>query len=408
MHAEKPGDECALVRSVQRGDGEAFAELFRRHYPSVLRACSRRLSDPVDADEVAQAAFVRAFERIDQCAGDRRFGAWVHVIARSLCMDAFRAQARVEPWEVPPIGPGEHRPNEPEESVLSRERAAQVQQALASLPDSQRRAVVARDWDEMRPGEIADRLGLSVGAVDSLLLRGRRRLALAYRRLAGEAGGGATVLPVRSAAATIVAALAVAPHAVMAGTAAAAQAVQDGASRAADGVAGAVISLALGISGAAAPAPPPTTVAPAVVTTVVGVAERPPSPTAPAAGPVQEATPAPAPPPAAAVTPAAASATSASDPTPAVVVRTAATTSSATTTVPGWAGTSATPALAPEAGEPPAKPEPGDPAAAPEGPTDETPSTSPPAAPVVAVELPPVPLVPDVTLPALPTGPALP
>lgn len=185
-----------LVVAVQHGDGDAFAELYRRHYSAVRRACGRRMCDGHEADEVAQAAFVRAFERIDQCAGDRRFGPWVHVIARSLCIDAFRARARVEPREEPLAGALDHRPNEPEESLLHQERAAQVREALAGLPERQRRAVIARDMEELPPREIADRLGLSIGAVDSLLLRARRRLALSYRRLAGEGDGG-WVSPVR-------------------------------------------------------------------------------------------------------------------------------------------------------------------------------------------------------------------
>lgn len=181
---QQHGDDGAFVRAVQAGDREAFAELFRRHYPGVRRACARRLFDLVEAEEVAQAAFVRAFERIDQCAGDRHFGPWVHVIARSLCMDAFRAQTRVEPRAQPVAAGHDVRPNEPEESLLSREQAAHVQEALQALPDRQRRAVIARDWDGLRPGEIAERLGLTVGAVDSLLLRARRRLAASYRVLA--------------------------------------------------------------------------------------------------------------------------------------------------------------------------------------------------------------------------------
>ena len=178
------GHDGLLVQAVQAGDGEAFAELFRRHYPGVRHACAGRLYDAVDAEEAAQAAFVRAFERIDQCRGDHHFGPWVHVIARSLCMDAFRAQARVEPRAQPVGRRLEMRPNEPEESLLSQERAAQVHEALEALPERQRRAVIARDWEGLRPGEIAERLGLSVGAVDSLLLRARRRLALSYRLLA--------------------------------------------------------------------------------------------------------------------------------------------------------------------------------------------------------------------------------
>ena len=252
-----------LVMAVQHGDGDAFAELYRRHYSAVRRACGRRLSNGHDADEVAQAAFVRAFERIDQCAGERRFGPWVHVIARSLCMDAFRAKARVEPREEPLAGRLDHRPNEPEESLLHRERAAQVREALAGLPDRQRRAVIARDWEELPPGEIADRLGLSVGAVDSLLLRARRRLALSYRRLAGEGGGG-QVSPVR-AAATAGVALALGPQAVMTATAAAAHAVQHRAGQAAGGVVSAVISVALSLSaGPVLPAEPVPAAPPAI------------------------------------------------------------------------------------------------------------------------------------------------
>ena len=193
--AQQHGDDGALVRAVQAGDGDAFAELFKRHYRSVRKACAGRLYDPLEADEVAQATFVRAFERIDQCRGDRHFGPWVQVIARSLCMDAFRAQARVEPREQPLTGRRDHRPNEPEESLLSRERVAQVHQALDALPERQRRAVIARDWEGLRPGEIADRLGLSVGAVDSLLLRARRRLVLSYRQLAHEGGAAVTTAP---------------------------------------------------------------------------------------------------------------------------------------------------------------------------------------------------------------------
>ncbi|HEV2757931.1 MAG TPA: sigma-70 family RNA polymerase sigma factor [Acidimicrobiales bacterium] len=258
-------DDGELVLAVQRGDVDAFAQLYRRHYHSVRRACERRLSDIHEADEVSQAAFVRAFERIHQCGGERRFGPWVHVIARSLCMDTFRAHARVEPREEPLSGGYDHRPNEPEESLLSSERADQVHQALASLPDRQRRAVIARDWEGLRPGEIAERLDLSVGAVDSLLLRARRRLVLSYRRLAGEGGGGAVTVPIRPAMAGFGVAVALGSQSVLA---AAAHAVQGTASRAAGGVVSAVVAVAVSLGPGPAPAPEPVPDPPAAATVV--------------------------------------------------------------------------------------------------------------------------------------------
>ena len=58
---ERELEDADLVSAAQEGDAEAFAELFRRHYPAVRRICARRFGNLADADEVAQAAFVRAY-----------------------------------------------------------------------------------------------------------------------------------------------------------------------------------------------------------------------------------------------------------------------------------------------------------------------------------------------------------
>jgi len=177
-----------LVLAAQEGDSEAFSELFRRHYQQVRRVCARKLRDIREGDEIAQAAFVKAYERLDHCGGDRRFGAWVQVIANNLCIDHMRAQARTTPTEAP-VGENEgtsHNP--PEEAVLQSEQAALIQRALASLPDRQRDVVVARDVDGRRPPEIAAAFGLTLGAVDSLLLRARRRLAASMQSMQADSG----------------------------------------------------------------------------------------------------------------------------------------------------------------------------------------------------------------------------
>lgn len=399
--APDEGDEGALVRAVQAGDVDAFAVLFRRHYPDVRRACARRVIDPDEADELAQAAFVRAFERIDQCVGARRFGSWVHVIARSLCMDAFRARARVEPREEPLAGGREHRPNEPEQSVLAWERAAQVREALASLPDRQRRAVIARDWEGLRPGEIAERLGLSVGAVDSLLLRARRRLALSYRSVAGEGGRVAGILPVRSAVATAGAALLIAPHAVMDGTGAAAAAVQGTAGKAAGGVVAAVVSVAVSLGAASPPPEAPPRESPAPVVTVVNVPTY--QPVSPAPPPVAQANPrlpaiAAAP---AWVTTVPVAELQADVPPTEVGVEPA---DPATSTMEAETTTAPSSPAATAAAEPDAVPPPEADAVPTEQPQDSSTTTTAPPAPVVAVDVPPAHIVPDLPLPAVSLG----
>ena len=194
-------DDPDLVRAVQQGDAEAFALLFDRHYDRVRRACSRRMGGSPEADEVAQAAFVRAFERIHQCSGDRRFGAWVQVIADHLCADTWRAQARTTPVEHPVGAELSAGPDECEEAVLRTEQAAAVHRALAALPSRQREVIIARDIEGRRPTEIAAALAVSVGTVDSLLLRARRRMAVVYRAASPEQGAASATVSTASVAA---------------------------------------------------------------------------------------------------------------------------------------------------------------------------------------------------------------
>ena len=120
--AREMEDDSFLVRAVQAGDLEAYSELFRRHYPAVQRACARRMACPLEAEEIAQAAFVRALERIDQCTGDRLFGGWVQIIARHMCVDALRTRSRVVATESP-MSEDRVDGREPHDSLIDQERA---------------------------------------------------------------------------------------------------------------------------------------------------------------------------------------------------------------------------------------------------------------------------------------------
>jgi RNA polymerase sigma-70 factor (ECF subfamily) len=177
--------DAGLVQLAQSGNGEAFAELYRRHYPAVVATCARRRA--ADAEEVAQAAFVRAFERLDRCQGEARFGPWVQVIARHVSVDVARSRARDLARPVVAVQPGSVG-DWPEEHALRQERVETLRSVMGRLPRRQREVLYARDVEGRRPPEIAAALGLSLGAVDSLLLRARRAAAAGYRSMAAESG----------------------------------------------------------------------------------------------------------------------------------------------------------------------------------------------------------------------------
>ncbi len=156
--------EPALVRAAQRGSGEAFAELFRRHWPRAHRAAWLVLHDATAAEDVAQEAFLAAVRALDRFDRRRPFGPWLHRIVVNRAIDYARARelrrevadAGIEPAVV-------DRPDAPGDDVLA---------ALAALPPDQRAVIVMRHLLGFTPGEIASALGLPRGTVNSRLRRG--------------------------------------------------------------------------------------------------------------------------------------------------------------------------------------------------------------------------------------------
>ena len=150
--------EASLVRAAQRGSTEAFAELFRRHWPRAHRAAWL-------------VAAVRALDRFDR---RRPFGPWLHRIVVNRAIDYARARelrrevadAGVEPAAF-------DRADAPGDDVVA---------ALSALPPEQRAVIVMRHLLGFTPGEIASALGLPRGTVNSRLRRGLDGLQEAVQR----------------------------------------------------------------------------------------------------------------------------------------------------------------------------------------------------------------------------------
>ena len=156
--------EATLVRAAQRGSAEAFAELFRRHWPRAHRAAWLVVHDATAAEDVAQEAFLAAVRALDRFDRRRPFGPWLHRIVVNRAIDYARARelrrevadAGIEPAVV-------DRADAPGDDVLA---------ALAALPPDQRAVIVLRHLLGFTPGEIASALGLPRGTVNSRLRRG--------------------------------------------------------------------------------------------------------------------------------------------------------------------------------------------------------------------------------------------
>lgn len=174
-----------LVRRVGQGDPAAIQAMVARKLPRMLALAQRMLGDPVEAEDVAQEAMLRAWKQAPRWQpGKAKFDTWLHRVGLNLCYDRLRRRREV-PTETPPDRPDEG--PAPDHGLLSAELGRRVDAALGRLPERQRDAIVLCHYQELSNIEAADLLKISVEALESLLSRGRRALRLALADMAPNA-----------------------------------------------------------------------------------------------------------------------------------------------------------------------------------------------------------------------------
>ena len=152
-------------------------DLYRTTFPDLVRFLHRKVWDEERARDLAQEAFVRALRH-----EPKRPRAWLFQVAANLAKDEARTVIRRKKHLVLLKSEAESREEsveDPAAELAERERWASVREALATLSEKDREALLL--WDAGQSyTEIANQLGLAVGAVGTTLARARRRLAEAY------------------------------------------------------------------------------------------------------------------------------------------------------------------------------------------------------------------------------------
>ncbi|MBV9851406.1 MAG: sigma-70 family RNA polymerase sigma factor [Armatimonadetes bacterium] len=178
-------DEALAARVRATGDAEAFAVLVTR-YRSRLIALSRRMlagsrGGPDEAEDVAQEAFVAAYDRRASYRRGEPFRPWLYRIALNRCLDRLRAQSRrpsLHSWEAVAAEP-EAAEAGPLTALLADEREARLQAAVAALPPKYRAVFLLRHLDDLSYEEIAAATELPLGTVKTHLFRARALLRAA-------------------------------------------------------------------------------------------------------------------------------------------------------------------------------------------------------------------------------------
>lgn len=188
--------DLSLVRRVQNGDKGAFDLLVRKYQHKVVKLVMRYMRDPADAEDVAQEAFVKAYRALPQFRGDSAFYTWLYRIAINTAKNALVSRSR-SPLEYDLDLQNSDESYEahgrladaetPEGLLLAEEIRSIVNQAIESLPEDLRTAIVLRELEGLSYEDIAAAMDCPVGTVRSRIFRAREAID---RKLAEVFDGG--------------------------------------------------------------------------------------------------------------------------------------------------------------------------------------------------------------------------
>lgn len=182
--------EQELVRRAKAGGQDAFEQLVLDNQNKVYSLALRMVNDRGEAEDLAQEAFLRAWQGLPSFQGESAFSTWLYRLTANVCIDFLRRRKRRQEvetafsledaaWEEPtdPV-------QDPQRQLERAELDRAVAKGLEALPDHHRQVLTLREVGGLSYQEISEKLGLDLGTVKSRIARAR----LALRRILLESG----------------------------------------------------------------------------------------------------------------------------------------------------------------------------------------------------------------------------
>ncbi|MBS1876443.1 MAG: sigma-70 family RNA polymerase sigma factor [Acidobacteria bacterium] len=189
-------EDDRLVELAQGGDQLAYAELVRRHKPACMKTALSILRDWQDAEDDTQIALWKAYQHLAGFQRDSKFSTWLTRIVVNQCLMRIRRRKRARFLFIDE-GVADHdlavielasRDRTPEQSLASSEMAAVLDREIRRIPPLLRNVFLLREVHQLPMAAVAQRLGISVCAAKTRLLRARVELRERLRKHCGRLG----------------------------------------------------------------------------------------------------------------------------------------------------------------------------------------------------------------------------
>lgn len=177
-------EDSDLIDRALKGDQSAYERLMKKYYRLVSNLIYKMIYNKDDVEDLAQEAFIKAFNSLAKFDKQFAFSTWLYKIASNNCIDYIRKRKlntisidkEIETsdddfkFEIP------DNDYKPDREIIESERKQVLEDAINSLPEKYKTVIMLRHTEDMEYEEIAQKLKLPLGTVKAHIFRGRELL----------------------------------------------------------------------------------------------------------------------------------------------------------------------------------------------------------------------------------------
>ena len=180
------GDQESIER-VLSGDTDLFSNLVRKYQSRIFSLCMGFVHQKEDADDLSQEVFIKAYQSLRSYRGDASFSTWIYRIAINIALNYVKNKSKKNIFQrIDDLMSSTGKSNtlqtvsmdtaDPEQILIDTQKREMVNNALNSLPENQKIAIVLSKYDDLPQKEIAIIMNTTEGAVEALLQRAKVNL----------------------------------------------------------------------------------------------------------------------------------------------------------------------------------------------------------------------------------------
>lgn len=166
-------DDAALVAACLDGENSAFETLVRRYHKPIYNLALRMLRDPDEAADIAQTAFVKAYEKLDTYNSQHQFFSWLYRIAINESINQTKRAKRLDEYESGVTAVFQRTPSD---EYHTDELAGQIGEAILLLKVDYRMVIVLKHYHDFSYQEMGEVLDIPEKTVKSRLFSARQQL----------------------------------------------------------------------------------------------------------------------------------------------------------------------------------------------------------------------------------------